>query len=265
MTLGLAVLGPQYSVYDVCEQDYRLARELALISSTHTAGGPMLSPGSFEKLIELGLIDGRCNIVHANNFDDALLATLVDAGANFTVTADVEMQMGFGDPLTGRLRDLGSPMTIGADVEPAASGDMFTAMRLTMAVQRNADNKAALARGETLTDNAAITCRDALEWVTVNGARMCGMADMIGSLAPGKQADIVLLKADGPSLFPVHDPYSAVVRHAGVGDVDTVLVAGRPVKRNGRLLFSGLREKQAELLRSGRRILDELRAVEAAA
>jgi len=265
VTLGLAVLGPQYSVYDVCEQDYRLARELALISSAHTAGGPMLSPGSFEKLIELGLIDGRCNIVHANNFDDALLATLVDAGANFTVTADVEMQMGFGDPLTGRLRDLGSPMTIGADVEPAASGDMFTAMRLTMAVQRNADNKAALARGETLTDNAAITCRDALEWVTVNGARMCGMADMIGSLAPGKQADIVLLKADGPSLFPVHDPYSAVVRHAGVGDVDTVLVAGRPVKRNGRLLFSGLREKQAELLRSGRRILDELRAVEAAA
>ncbi|MGB0629986.1 MAG: amidohydrolase family protein [Alphaproteobacteria bacterium] len=265
VSLGLAVLGPQYSVYEVCEQDYRLAQELGLISSAHTAGGPMLSPGSFEKLIDLGLIDERCNIVHANNFDDGLLRALVGAGANFTVTADVEMQMGFGDPLTGRLRDLGSPMTIGADVEPAASGDMFTAMRLTMNVQRNTDNKASIARGETMPDNAAIACREALEWVTVNGARMCGMSDRIGSLAPGKQADIVLLKADGLNMFPVHDPYSAVVRHAGVGDVDTVFVAGRAVKRDGRLVYPGLMEKQAELLRSGQRILDELRSMESAA
>ena len=62
VTLGLAVLGPQYSVYDVCEQDYRLAKDYQLVVSAHTGGGPMLAPGSFEKLIELNLIDDRHHI-----------------------------------------------------------------------------------------------------------------------------------------------------------------------------------------------------------
>ncbi len=264
VTLGLALLGPQYSTRDVCVEDYRLARELDLISSAHTAGGPMLSPGTYEELVVMGLIDARCNIVHANNFSDDLLKTLVDAGANFTVTADVEMQMGFGEPLTGRLRDLDSPMTIGADVEPAASGDMFTAMRMTLTVQRNIDNVAALARGETLPDDADITCREALEWVTVNGAKMTGQEDRIGSLAPGKKADIVLIRTDDLNLFPIHDPYTAIVRHAGVGNVDTVVVDGAIVKRDGRMMYPGLRETQAELMASGERIFGELKAVEAA-
>ena len=258
VTLGLAVLGPQYGVHEVCLADYALARELDLIVSTHTGGGPLLAPGTFEALIESGLIDGRCNIVHANNFAPGLTRALVEAGANFTVTAEVEMQMGFGDPLTGVLRELGASITIGADVEPAAACDMFTAMRTTLNVQRNIDNKALLARGEPLPDTASITCREALEWVTVNGAAMTRMPDRIGTLAPGKQADIVLLRANDANLFPVRDPVGAVVRQAGPGNVETVLVGGRIVKRDGRLLYPGLEEKRDELMRSGTRILEEI-------
>lgn len=258
VTLGLAVLGPQYGVHDVCLADYALARDLDLIVSTHTGGAPLLSPGTFEALIEAGLIDGRCNIVHANNFAPDLARALVEAGANFTVTAEVEMQMGFGDPLTGVLRDLGALITIGADVEPAAAGDMFTAMRTTLNVQRNIDNKALLARGEPLPDTASITCREALEWVTVNGAAMTRMSDRIGTLAPGKKADIVLLRATDANLFPVRDPIGAVVRQAGPGNVETVLVGGRIVKRDGRLLCPGLDEKRDALMTSGTRILEEI-------
>lgn len=258
VTLGLAVLGPQYGVHDVCVADYALARELDLIVSTHTGGAPLLSPGTFEALIEAGMIDGRCNIVHANNFAPDLARALVEAGANFTVTAEVEMQMGFGDPLTGVLRDLGALITIGADVEPAAAGDMFTAMRTTLNVQRNIDNKALLARGQPLPDTASITCREALEWVTVNGAAMTRMSDRIGTLAPGKEADIVLLRATDANLFPVRDPISAVVRQAGPGNVETVLVGGRFVKRDGRLLHPGLDEKRDALMTSGARILEEI-------
>ena len=258
VTLGLAVLGPQYGVREVCFADYALARELDLIVSAHTGGGPPLSPGTFEALIEAGLIDTRSNIVHANNFAPELTRALVGAGANFTVTAEVEMQMGFGDPLTGVLRDFGASITIGADVEPAAAGDMFTAMRTTLNVQRNMDNKALLARGEPLPDTASITCREALEWVTVNGAAMTRMSDGIGTLAPGKQADIVLLRATDANLFPVHDPIGAAVRQAGPGNVETVLVAGRVVKRDGRLVFPGLAEKRDALMRSATRILDEI-------
>jgi len=258
ITMGLAILGPQYSTHEVCVADYTLARELDLIVSAHTGGGPMLAPGSFEKLIGLGLIDARCNIVHANNFDDDLIRALVDAGANFTVTAEVELQMGFGYPLTGKLRALGSPFTIGADVEPAAAGDMFTAMRTTMNVQRNIDNLALMGKGEALPDTATITCRDALEWVTVHGARMMRMSDRIGSLAPGKQADIVLLRSSDLNLFPVHDAVRSVVRQAGPGNVDAVMVAGKFVKRDGRLLYEDLAKRQGELLESGRRILNDV-------
>ena len=258
VTLGLAVLGPQYGVHDVCLADYALARELELIISAHTGGGPLLSPGTFEALIEAQLVDGRSNIVHANNFPYDLTRALVEAGANFTVTAEVEMQMGFGDPLTGVLRDLGALITIGADVEPAAASDMFTAMRTTLNVQRNIDNKAVLDRGESLPDAASITCREALEWVTVNGAAMTRMSDRIGTLAPGKQADIILLRANDVNLFPVHDPIGAVVRQAGPGNVETVLVAGRFVKRDGRLLYPGLEQKRNALMKSAARILEEI-------
>lgn len=258
VTLGLAVLGPQYGVHDVCMTDYALARELDLIISTHTGGGPLLSPGTFEALIEAGLIDGRSNIVHANNFAPELTRALVDAGANFTVTAEVEMQMGFGDPLTGVLRDLGALITIGADVEPAAATDMFTAMRTTMNVQRNIDNKALLERDEPLPDTASITSREALEWVTVNGAAMTRMSDRIGTLEVGKQADIVILRATDPNLFPVHDAIGSVVRQAGPGNVETVMVAGNILKRDGRLLHAGLDDKRAALMRSGARILEAI-------
>ncbi len=258
VNFGLAVLGPQYGVHDVCVADYELARDLDLVISAHTGGGPMLSPGTFEALIRAELIDERSNIVHANNFSPGLVRALVEAGANFTVTAEVEMQMGFGDPLTGVLRDLGALITIGADVEPAVACDMFTAMRTTLNVQRNIDNKARLARGEPLPDTASIACREALEWVTVNGARMSRMSDRIGTLAPGKQADLVVLRATDSNLFPVHDPIGAVVRQAGFGNVETVLVGGRIVKRDGRLLFPGLAEKRETLLRSATRILEEI-------
>jgi len=255
VTMGLAILGPQYSIHEVCVEDYTLAREFDLIVSAHTGGGPMLAPGSFEKLIDLGLIDARANIVHANNFEDDLIRALVDAGANFTVTAEIELQMGFGYPLTGKLRALGSPFTVGADVEPAAAGDMFTAMRTTMNVQRNIDNLVLLEQGDPLPDTTTITCREALQWTTVNGARMMGQSDRIGSLAPGKQADIVLLRKSDLNLFPVHDPVRSIVRQAGPGNVDAVMVAGKFVKRDGRLLYGDLEARQAELIASGRRII----------
>lgn len=265
VAMGLAVLGPQYSIYEVCEQDFRLARDYGLIASAHTGGAPLMAPGTFERLIAQGLIDHRTNIVHANNFDDALIKALVDAGASFSVTADVEMQMGFGNPLTGKLRALGSPLSVGADVEPAVSGDMFSTLRVTMNVQRNIDNLSALERQEPLPATATITCREALEWATVNGARMMGKSGRIGSLAVGKQADIALVRTDDLNLFPVHDAVSSLVLQASGANVDAVLVAGKFVKRDGRMLFPGLRAKQEELFQSGRRILSDIGLLKEAA
>ena len=86
---------------------------------------------------------------------------------------------------------------------------------------------------------------------------MAGLDDRTGSLTPGKQADIVLLRAGDLNLFPVADPVVSVVMHASAGNVDTVLVGGRFVKRDGKLLYGAIADKKAALLASGTRILTD--------
>jgi cytosine/adenosine deaminase-related metal-dependent hydrolase len=83
------------------------------------------------------------------------------------------------------------------------------------------------------------------------------LEDRIGSLTPGKQADLIMLRTDGLNLVPAHDPIMAVVFYANSANVDTVMVAGRKVKAGGKLLFDSLKfeHNQEKLLASGRRLL----------
>lgn len=173
----------------------------------------------------------------------------------FTVTAEIELQMGYGHPLTGQLHALRSPVSIGSDVEPAARGDMFTAMRVTLQHERNRSTMEIHAKTGSRPEAIPIGCRQALEWATINGARMLGLDDRVGSLAPGKQADVILLRGGDLNMFPVHDPVASAVMQGGVGNVDTVLIAGRVVKRGGKLLYSGLEQGKSALRNSGERIL----------
>jgi 5-methylthioadenosine/S-adenosylhomocysteine deaminase len=255
MTLGLAILGPYYSIWDVTRADVKLADEFDLICSMHVGGGvPMVADG-FERLAAEGLIGKNFNVVHGNDIKPEVLRTIVERGGNFTVTAEVELQMGYGDPLTGALHALGSPVSIGTDVEAAARGDMFTAMRVTLQHERNRAITATLRETGQRPERMPVTCRHALEWATVNGTRMAGLDHRAGSLTPGKAADIVLLRADDITMFPVRDPVASIVMQAGVANVDTVLVAGRVMKRGGKLLHPGLADLKEALRRSGDRIL----------
>ena len=185
----------------------------------------------------------------------AMRAVLLAGAMQFTVTADVELQMGFGNPLTGRLRVLGAPMSIGSDVEITTRPDIFGIIRTTLQTQRNIDHMQSLRKTSKANEKISITCREAFAWATVNGAKMVGLDHSIGSLAVGKQADIVLVRKDDLNMFPVHDPLSSLVTQAGISNVDTVLIGGRVVKRGGQLLFANIAEKKAALQRSGERIL----------
>jgi 5-methylthioadenosine/S-adenosylhomocysteine deaminase len=102
-----------------------------------------------------------------------------------------------------------------------------------------------------------VSCREALEWATINGAKMIGQDHRIGSLTPGKQADIILLRQDDLTIFPVHDPISSIVTQAGVSNVDSVMIGGRFAKRDGKILYEGLAGKKAALLRSAERIMGD--------
>ena len=254
ITLAMAALGPDFSTYEVTEHDFRLAREYGILISAHTWGAPTrLNRNGYRRLAKKGLLGPDHNLVHGNFLGDAELKLLVDHGVSVTVTPEVELQMSHGTPLTGRVRALGARPSLGVDVESNISGDMFTVMRMALQTQRALDNKAAAkANGAP---GPAISPREALEWATIEGARALGLEDRIGSLAPGKAADLILIDASHINLFPVHDPVESVVFHANPSNVDTVMIGGRIVKRGGRLRYRGLRAKQEALAGSARRIL----------
>jgi cytosine/adenosine deaminase-related metal-dependent hydrolase len=99
-----------------------------------------------------------------------------------------------------------------------------------------------------------VTTREALSWVTLEGARMLQQSHRIGSLAVGKQADLVIIRADLLNMQPVHDPVSSVVLQASLANVDSVMVAGHWRKRSGKLVGVDLGPRLDALRESGRKI-----------
>jgi 5-methylthioadenosine/S-adenosylhomocysteine deaminase len=258
LTLGLAILGPHYSTLEVALHDFRLARELGLVASMHQGGGPAKTPGGWDALEQQGLVADYVNVVHGNDLSDDQLARFVDRGVTFSVAPEPEMAQGHGHPITGRLRKLGAAPSLGVDLESVISGDMLTVARIALSHQRSLDNFACRAATGAIPAASTIPVREALSWITVEGARMLGMADRLGTITPGKQADLVFIRADALNLWPVHDPVATVVMQANLANIDSVMVAGEWRKRDGKLLFRDLDRVKTELARSGSRILSEL-------
>jgi cytosine/adenosine deaminase-related metal-dependent hydrolase len=130
-------------------------------------------------------------------------------------------------------------------------------MRVTLQHERN---RRIVALGNTPQGkpfDMPVTVRQALEWATINGAKMANLDKRVGSLTPGKEADVLLLRASDINMQPIWEPVASVVMQGGVANVDTVLVAGKVVKRAGKLLYPQLAEKAKALRASGERILTD--------
>jgi cytosine/adenosine deaminase-related metal-dependent hydrolase len=258
VTLGMAVLGPHYSTLDVSAHDFALAKELGLVASMHQGGGDAKTPGGWEALMAQGLVGPHINIVHGNNLSDAQLKAFVGLGVSFSVTPENEMGQGHGHPITGRLRALGTAPSLGVDLESAISGDMFTVARIALASQRALDNAAERAKSGGIPATSTIPAAEAFDWITTRGAAILGMSDRIGSLAPGKQADIAVMSLGPLAMWPVHDAVASVVMQGSGARVRDVLVAGHFAKRNGSLLRTDLYAIRMRLAASGERILGRL-------
>jgi cytosine/adenosine deaminase-related metal-dependent hydrolase len=258
VTLGLAILGPHYATLDVSLQDFRMAREFGLIASMHQGGGPAKTPGGWEKLIDAGLVGARVNIVHGNDLSDDLLHRFVDLGVSFSVTPENEMNQGHGFPITGRLLKLGARPSIGIDLESVLAGDLFGVARVALSTQRALDNAQARRDTGSIPATTTIPVREALRWITIEGARMLGRESSIGSLTPGKLADLVVIDADDLNLCPVHDPVSTVVMQTSLANIEAVMIGGVWKKRHGRLLVGGLEDKKKQLARSGQRLVRDI-------
>jgi cytosine/adenosine deaminase-related metal-dependent hydrolase len=239
LSMAVAALGPEIAGEEVASEEWRLAEELDLPVTVHMGGhGEDSAVRGLEFLRDRGLLRPRTTYVHPNHFTGEALKRIADSGGSASVSPMIEAALGIGHPATGRTRAAGVPTGLSADTVTAGPGDMFTLMRAAYALERLRD--------------PGFTTRDVLRMATIEGAEVTGLADVTGSLAVGKQADLVLLRTDTLATAPAADPVAAVVLSADTRHVDTVLVAGRVVKRHGRLLHHDVDA-----------VLDSLRAVSA--
>lgn len=254
LSIHAAVLGPHYSTMDVALHDFAMAKELGIIASLHQGGGPARTPEGWQRLETEGLLGEHINIVHGHALDDAQLQRFCELGLSFSAAAESEMSQGHGHPLTGRLRQFGRAPSLGVDLESVMSGDMFSQARIALGIQRSLDNVAHRAAHGSIPPTSTITTREALSWVTVEGARMLNALDRIGTLAPGKQADLVMIRASDLNMQPVHDAVSSVVFQTALSNIDSVMVAGSWKKRHGQLLGVDLPPLITRLQASGQKI-----------
>ncbi|WP_051357303.1 amidohydrolase family protein [Azorhizobium doebereinerae] len=235
--LALALRGPDSSPMDEAEDDFRFARSLGLLNQFHV--GVLLYADRRRRgvadLIAKGVIGPSAILVHANDLDPDEYALVAGAGAAIVTTPEVEMMMGHGQPATGRARGAGLKPGLGVDVVTGVGGDMFSQMRTMVSAQRLADNLAA-AQARTPLPAVTLTARQALEAATIDGARLLSVEREIGSIVPGKRADLILVRADRLGTAPLNDPIGTLVFQANPGDVDAVMVDGAWIKRNGLLV-----------------------------
>lgn len=254
LTLAMAGRGPEMAARDVWLGDLALARELGIRSSIHMGAYPRNAQvRAIAQMHAAGVLGADLTFVHCCCSHDDEIAMMADAGVSASLGVHCELNaQGIGDIPLDRLLAAGIRPSLSGDTETKCSGDMFTQMRHAFAYYRSwMGGGHSRARGAPQT----LTMRDVLEFATLAGARATGLDAKIGSLSPGKQADIVMIRAGDINLAPVSDAVGAIVLAAHPGNVDSVYVAGRPVKQGGRLLGVDLDRLRARALHSQQYIL----------
>lgn len=241
--------------------EFRLARELDARITLH-ANQVMVRQlfKDVEVLHRHGLLADDLLLVHCTFNTAEEWAMLDGTGVTVSVCAETEMQMGMGYPAIGETTRHTPGPSLGIDCVSGNSGDMISHSRLVLQASRYRADEPGY-REWTAPQVMSWTTRDALRWATLNGARAAGMDHLIGSLTPGKRADIVLVDMRGVSQagWNRDDPTGAVISQANAGCVDTVLVDGQVVKRHGTLTTVDPVAAVGLLERSHERLYGEMR------
>jgi len=229
LTLGLAWRGVSTSATgpisaQAWRRDFDAARGLGIPISVHAANR-RTTAGAIEVFAREKVLGKDLQVIHAIWVSPAEIRALADAGTSVSLSPYTELRIGFGLPKTGELLAAGIPVGLSVDTTTlSGNADMFAVMK---AIQ-NIEN----VRAE---DEFKLPARRVLELGTIEGARSLGLADRVGSLRPGKRADLILVNTRDVNLGVFTDPAHMLVEAAQPFNVDTVVVDGRILKRRGRL------------------------------
>ncbi|HEY6629357.1 MAG TPA: amidohydrolase family protein [Acidimicrobiia bacterium] len=227
LSLALAAPGPEFVDFEVARDHWKLARETGARITAHVGVGTYGQDAKVQEMGEAGLLGPDTTYIHCTTLNDTEIQMIVDTGGTVSLASPVEMMMGHGMPPIQKFLDRGLRPSLSIDVETNVPADMFNQMRSVVALQR------ALVNG---TDKSQISMREVLEWATIEGAKANGLDSKVGTLTPGKQADVIMLRTKRVNVTPLNDPATAVVAGMDTSNVDTVLIAGRVMKQNGKLL-----------------------------
>lgn len=216
---GIAVRGPERTAEDVWRAEWAFAREHGLPLTTHIGVTRTLQHEvrAIERLAKADLLGPDIQLVHATHASEADCAAIAAAGSPVSLSPFTEMRIGYGLPPVMRLKQAGVQLSLSIDnLVLGGNADPFAVMRTTLN----------LATGMA-EDEQALTARDVLHWATLGGARDLGLDEQIGSITPGKCADLVLIDIHRLSTMPAPDPAAMVVQSAQPGDIRLVLADGR--------------------------------------
>jgi cytosine/adenosine deaminase-related metal-dependent hydrolase len=219
---------------------FEVARELGVPVTTHAGVWGATGDDGIRLMHEHGFMTPETVYVHSASLSPDSYHRIAATGGSVSVATESEQSAGQGYPPTWALRTYGIPVSLSMDTSVWWSADLFSAMRTTLGADRSREHLEAHAKGDTVT-NSSLRAAQVVEWATRGGARALGREDRLGSVEVGKLADIVLLKNEhSPVMFPLLHPHGHVAFQAQRGDVHTVLVNGRVVKTDHRLVGADL-------------------------
>ena len=230
VTIAMATL----AFYDGKASDIEFAREHGVRITMDGLSGTYARV--VEELEQSHLVGPDMTFIHCTAVSDAGWRLIADNGATVAMAPTSDMQIGLGPavPPIQKALDFGIRPALSVDVECSLPTDFFTQMRVALYVQRSAAFNRKY-QGEPHPP-APITMRDVLEFGTVQGARANGLLNKCGTLTPGKEADLVLIRADEINNMPLNNAIATVVSGSDSRNIDTVIIGGKLKKFRGKLL-----------------------------
>jgi 5-methylthioadenosine/S-adenosylhomocysteine deaminase len=227
LTLGIAPRGPETNSIEIARKEWAFAREHRLPITTHMGTNleRVKKRQGIQALAKFGLLGPDVVLVHATNNSPEDFKLLAETRTPVSLSPYTELRTGFGITPVGSFLRAGVPASLSVDTTIlCGNADMFAIMKAMSNIENG------LQKSEF-----AISSQRVLEMATIDGALALGLADHIGSLTPGKRADLILVRTTDVNMLPFTIATNMIVQAAQPSNVEAVIVDGRFLKRDGKL------------------------------